>query len=137
MFLAPRCLLLATLTLAHFGWITGYTSKARAERTQLPESVGSFIESLIPMPPRGASRTTVHEAEGAEHAEHVAVVVCHGGVIEAFFEYVFEKGPWSVVAVDTNNAAMTHLEFLPLPNRPDWHLHYHNRIAHLDPAIVT
>ena len=104
---------------------------------QVRARVGSFIESLIPMPPRGASRTTVHEAEGAQHADHVAVVVCHGGVIEAFFEYVFEKGPWSVVAVDTNNAAMTHLEFLPLPNRPDWHLHYHNRIAHLDPAIVT
>ncbi len=104
---------------------------------QLRARVGSFIESLLPMPPRGVSRTMQHLAEAADHAEHVVVVVCHAGVIEAFLEYVFEKGPWSVVAVETSNTGMTHLEFLPSPNRPDWKMHFHNRIVHLAPDLVT
>ncbi len=58
-------------------------------------------------------------------------------MVEAFLEYVFEKGPWSVVAVDTSHTGMTHLEYLPLPNRPDWHLHFHNRIVHLPPGLIT
>lgn len=104
---------------------------------QLRSRVGSFIESLLPIPPRGVSRTMQHLADAESHADHVVVVVCHAGVIEAFFEYVFEKGPWSVVAVETSNTGITHLEFLPSENRPDWRLHCHNRIVHLAPDLVT
>ena len=104
---------------------------------QVRARVGSFIESLIPMPPRGLSRTMQQIEETPEHADHVVVVVCHAGVIEAFLEYVFEKGPWSVVAVETNNTGMTHLEYLPRPDRPDWHLHFHNRVVHLAPELIT
>ncbi len=104
---------------------------------QVRARVGSFIESLIPLPPRGVSRTMQHLAEAADHADEVVVVVCHAGVIEAFLEYVFEKGPWSVVAVETTNTGMTHLEFLPAPNRPDWRLHFHNRVVHLAPELLT
>jgi len=104
---------------------------------QVRARVGSFIESLIPMPPRGLSRTMQHVTEAADHSDHVVVVVCHAGVIEAFLEYVFEKGPWSVVAVETSNTGMTHLEFLPHPHRPDWRLHFHNRVVHLVPELIT
>lgn len=104
---------------------------------QLRSRVGSFIESLLPMPPRGVSRTMQHLADATDHADHVVVVVCHAGVIEAFLEYVFEKGPWSVVAVETSNTGLTHLEFRPSANRPDWRLHCHNRIVHLPPDLVT
>lgn len=104
---------------------------------QVRARVGSFIEALIPMPPRGVSRTMQHTPPDVDHADHVVVVVCHAGVIEAFLEYVFEKGPWSVVAVETSNTGMTHLEFLPMPDRPDWHLHFHNRVVHLVPELLT
>ena len=103
---------------------------------QVRARVGSFIESLIPMPPRGMSRTTPVPDEPSA-GEDVVVVVCHAGVIEAFFEYVFERGPWSVVAVETSNTGLTHLEYSPEPYRPDWHLHFHNRIVHLAPELVT
>lgn len=104
---------------------------------QVRARVGSFVESLIPMPPRGTSRTMQHGTEAVAQNDDVVVVVCHAGVIEAFLEYVFEKGPWSVVAVETSNTGMTHLEFRPHPNRPDWHLHYHNRVVHLGPELIT
>ncbi len=104
---------------------------------QVRARVGAFIESLIPMPPRGVSRTMQHSADDADHEGRVVVVVCHAGVIEAFLEYVFEKGPWSVVAVETSNTGMTHLQYLPHPNRPDWRLHFHNRIVHLPSDLVT
>ena len=104
---------------------------------QVRARVGSFIESLIPVPPRGAYRAGPHPDDTADHADHVVVVVCHAGVIEAFLEYVFEKGPWSVVAVETSNTGMTHLEFLPAANRPDWRLHFHNRVVHLAPELLT
>lgn len=106
---------------------------------QLRARVGSFIESLIPMPPRGLSRTRqlTEQVGPAGHEDQVVVVVCHAGVIEAFLEYVFEKGPWSVVAVETSNTGMTHLEYRPEANRPDWRLHFHNRVAHLPAELIT
>jgi 2,3-bisphosphoglycerate-dependent phosphoglycerate mutase len=104
---------------------------------QVRARVGSFIESLIPAPSRGVSRTMQQDLAETDNLGDAVVVVCHAGVIEAFLEYVFEKGPWSVVAVDTTHTGMTHLEFLPMPNRPDWHLHFHNRIVHLPPGLIT
>jgi broad specificity phosphatase PhoE len=89
------------------------------------------------MPPRGISRTRQYLPPETEHATHGVLVVCHAGVLEAFLEYVFEKGPWSVVAVETSHTGLTHLEYLPLPNRPDWHLHFHNRVAHLPADLIT
>lgn len=102
---------------------------------QVRARVGSFIESILPVPPRGRGREGAVEDAGVP--EETLVVVCHAGVIEAFLEYVFEKGPWSVVAVETSNTGMTHLEYRPTPNRPDWRLHFHNRIVHLPPELIT
>lgn len=104
---------------------------------QVRARVGSFIETIVPMPPRGMSRTAAVPAKPTPADDEVVLVVCHAGVIEAFFEYVFEKGPWSVVAVETSNTGMTHLEHRPEQYRPDWHLHFHNRIVHLAAELVT
>jgi broad specificity phosphatase PhoE len=98
---------------------------------QFRTRVGAFIESLIrslgnhiPMTPEELERQNV-------------LIVCHGGVIEAFYEYVFEKGPWSVVSVLTGNTGITHLEYRPVPNRPAWRLHYHNQLGHLTPELIS
>jgi broad specificity phosphatase PhoE len=94
--------------------------------------VGSFIEQLVP------ARNRFGDLEVAEElGDRKALIVCHAGVIEAVFEYVFEKGPWSVVAVHTNNAGITHLEYHPMKHFPDWWLHAHNHTGHLDAEVIT
>lgn len=99
---------------------------------QFRARVGSFVEELVP------ARNRFGDAEVAAELENeVALVVCHAGVIEAVFEYVFEKGPWSVVAVNTSHTGLTHLQYRPLPHLPDWWLHYHNRTAHLSEDLIT
>jgi 2,3-bisphosphoglycerate-dependent phosphoglycerate mutase len=94
--------------------------------------VGSFIEQLVP------ARNRFGDLELAEElGDRKALVVCHAGVIEAVFEYVFEKGPWSVVAVHTNHTGVTHLQYRPMRHFPDWWLHAHNATAHLTPELIT
>lgn len=98
---------------------------------QFRARVGAFIESLI-------RRFETHQTRSAEEkAEQTIIVVCHGGVIEAFFEYVFEKGPWSVVSVMTRNTGITYFEYRPVPNRPEWRMYYHNRVDHLDEDMIS
>lgn len=113
---------------------------------QVRARVGSFIESLIPARTRTkwpdspediAENAAASPIGGSDADDRTVVVVCHAGVIEAFFEYVFEKGPWSVVEVDTNHTGISHLEHRPTPNRPDWRLHAHNRVEHLPPDLLT
>lgn len=99
---------------------------------QFRSRVGSFIEHLVPARDRFGDREVAEELENER-----VLIVCHAGVIEAVFEYVFEKGPWSVVAIHTQNAGLSHLQYRPLPHLPDWWLHYHNRITHLPEDIVT
>lgn len=98
---------------------------------QFRTRVGKFIEQVLRSVSNGPAETP--EAR----ATQTVLVVCHGGVIEACFEYVFAKGPWSVVAVMTNNTGITHLQYRPTPNRPDWRLYYHNRLDHLTPDLIS
>ena len=99
---------------------------------QFRSRVGSFVEHLIP------ARDRFGDAEvAAELEDERALIVCHAGVIEAVFEYVFEKGPWSVVAVHTQHTGLSHLQYRPLPHLPDWWLHSHNRVGHLTEDLVT
>ncbi|MEO1995528.1 MAG: histidine phosphatase family protein [Planctomycetaceae bacterium] len=99
---------------------------------QFRSRVGSFVEELVP------ARNRHGDPELAEKiADERVAVVCHAGVIEAVFEYVFEKGPWSVVAVQTSHTGITHLQYHPMPNFPDWWLLAHNRTEHLDEDLVT
>jgi 2,3-bisphosphoglycerate-dependent phosphoglycerate mutase len=101
---------------------------------QFRTRVGSFIEDLLRV---FADIDYTKRPTPEEEVAQSVIIVCHGGVIEAFFEYVFEKGPWSVVAVMTNNTGITHLEYRPVPNRPDWRLHFHNKLVHLTPELIT
>lgn len=80
--------------------------------------VGGFLEWLIDTRPE-------------DHLDYAVAVVCHGGVIEGFFEHVFQKGPWSAVMVNSHNTGVTHLEYHPSVDKPSWWLHYHNSTRHL------
>jgi probable phosphoglycerate mutase len=93
---------------------------------QFRSRVGSFIDML--------KRTYVNDNPNMQKR---ILVVCHGGVIEAFYEYIFQKGPWSVISVVTHNTGLTHFEYQPRPNRPDWRLYYQNRLEHLTPDTVS
>ncbi len=97
---------------------------------QFRSRVGAYVETLAPTARR--SRVGAIEADTRR-----ILLVAHGGVIEAFFEYIFEKGPWSVVAVETHHTGITHLEHRPQPHRPDWWLHYHNLTHHLTDDMRT
>jgi broad specificity phosphatase PhoE len=99
---------------------------------QFRARVGSFIEDLVP------ARSRFGDPELADAiADERILVVCHAGVIEAVFEYVFEKGPWSVVAVFTNHTGISHLQYRPMMNLPDWWLLSHNRVDHLEGDLLT
>jgi len=99
---------------------------------QFRARVGAFVETLVP----SARRHQIVATEPALDPRRV-LLVAHAGVIEAIFEYIFEKGPWSVVEVDTHHTGITHIEHHPLPNRPGWRLHYHNLTHHLTDEMRT
>lgn len=67
----------------------------------------------------------------AAHRGQTVLVVCHGGVVEAAFDHIFNIGPWRRCEVWDHNTAVTHFEFVEHPGREVWRLHYHNRIEHL------
>lgn len=98
---------------------------------QFRSRVGVFIETMI----RNYNNHTPQTSE--ELADQTAIVVCHGGVIEAFYEYIFQKGPWSVVSVMTNNSGITHFRYQPREGRPDWTLYYQNRTSHLTEDMLS
>jgi probable phosphoglycerate mutase len=116
-------------------WGTLYPYDAVAEDgenwMQFRSRVGSFIESLIRMFDDHAPKNA------EERVDQTVLVVCHGGVIEAFYEYIFQKGPWSVVSTMTNNSGITHFRYQPRENRPDWTLYYHNRLSHLSEDMIS
>lgn len=59
------------------------------------------------------------------------LVVCHGGVVEAAFDHIFNVGPWRRCEVWDHNTAVTHFEYVHRDGREVWRLHYHNRVDHL------
>lgn len=89
--------------------------------------VGLFIEELIedhydpallPGAPNGPEKAPV------------ILVVCHGGVVEAFFDHVFNIGPWRQCEIWDRNTAVTHFQYVAHPQRETWRLHYHNAVLH-------
>jgi probable phosphoglycerate mutase len=76
--------------------------------------VGLFIEQLV-----------------AAHREQTVLVVCHGGVVEACFDHIFNIGPWRRCEVWDHNTAISHFEYVEHPGREVWRLHAHNRTEHL------
>jgi broad specificity phosphatase PhoE len=76
--------------------------------------VGWFVEELV-----------------ERHRDEVVVAVGHGGVLEAVFDHIFNVGPWRRCEIWMHNCAVTHLEYVALPRRETWRLHFHNRVDHL------
>lgn len=76
--------------------------------------IGIFIEDVV-----------------AHHHGETVVAVCHGGVVEAAFDHIFNTGPWRRCEVWDHNTAITHFEYVEHPKRETWRLHFHNRVDHL------
>ncbi|MER2597907.1 MAG: histidine phosphatase family protein [Caldilineales bacterium] len=76
--------------------------------------VGAFIEEAV-----------------LQHRHQVVVAVCHGGVIEASFDHMFNVGPWRRAEVWNHNTGITHFEYVEIPRRETWRLHFQNRVEHL------
>lgn len=76
--------------------------------------VGLFVEDIV-----------------AKHRDQVVVVVCHGGVVEAVFDHLFNIGPWRRCEIWNHNTGLSYFEYVEHPRRETWRLHFHNRIEHL------
>lgn len=76
--------------------------------------VGSFLEKAV-----------------QQHRGQVVVAVCHGGVIDVSFDHVFNVGPWRRTEVWNHNTGITHFEYIEMPRRETWRLHFQNRAEHL------
>jgi probable phosphoglycerate mutase len=76
--------------------------------------VGIFIEELV-----------------EKHRDKTVIAVCHGGVIEAAFDHIFNVGPWRRCEIWNHNTGVTYFEYVAHPRRETWRLHYNNRTEHL------
>jgi len=76
--------------------------------------VGLFIEGLV-----------------ENHREDTVIAVCHGGVIEATFDHIFNVGPWRRCEIWNHNTGITYFEYVEHPRRETWRLHFNNRTRHL------
>jgi probable phosphoglycerate mutase len=65
------------------------------------------------------------------HRDQVVALVCHGGVIEAAFDHIFNIGPWRRCEIWNHNTGLSYFEYVEHPRRETWRLHFHNRIDHL------
>jgi broad specificity phosphatase PhoE len=81
--------------------------------------VGVFIEELV-----------------EHHRAGTVLAVCHGGVIEAAFDNIFNVGPWRRCEIWNHNTGVTYFEYVEHPRRETWRLHYNNRIGHLEGLVV-
>ena len=76
--------------------------------------VGLFIEEMV-----------------ERHRDQIVLAVCHGGVVEAAFDHIFNIGPWRRCEIWNHNTGITRFQYVELPRRETWRLHWHNRIEHL------
>lgn len=65
------------------------------------------------------------------HRGQKIIAVCHGGVIDAIFDHVFNVGPWRRCEIWTHNTGLTHFEQIEHAGREVWRLHCHDSIEHL------
>lgn len=79
--------------------------------------VGSFLDDLLVRHARTEPQQTI-------------AVVCHGGVIDATFDYVFNVGPQRRVEIWTHNTGIVHWEYCPDSGREPWRLHAHDLVHH-------
>jgi 2,3-bisphosphoglycerate-dependent phosphoglycerate mutase len=71
------------------------------------------------------------EEAAARHRGQTLLVICHGGVVDAAFDHIFNVGPWRRCEVWDHNTAVTYFEYVEHPGREVWRLHFHNRVEHL------
>ena len=67
-----------------------------------------------------------------KNRDDCVIAVCHGGVIEAAFDHIFNVGPWRRCEIWNHNTGITYFEYVAHPNRETWRLHYNNRFSHLE-----
>lgn len=79
--------------------------------------VGLFIEEMV-----------------EKHCTQVVLAVCHGGVVEAAFDHIFNVGPWRRCEIWMHNTAISYFEYVAHPGRETWRLHFHSRVTHLAEA---
>ncbi|MCI0396350.1 MAG: histidine phosphatase family protein [Chloroflexi bacterium] len=70
------------------------------------------------------------------HRDGVVLAICHGGVIEAAFDHIFNVGPWRRCEIWNHNTGVTYFEYVAHPRRETWRLHYNNYICHLQEELV-
>ena len=79
----------------------------------------------------------VLEEMSDRHREQHVIAVCHGGVIDAVFDHIFNVGPWRRCEVWTHNTGITYVEHVDHPGREVWRLHAHDRTDHLVSMAVS
>jgi probable phosphoglycerate mutase len=79
---------------------------------------GQFIEELV-----------------EKHLDEVIIAVCHGGIIEAAFDHIFNIGPWRRCEIWNHNTGVTYFEYIAHPRRETWRLHYNNWVCHLEEIV--
>jgi len=80
--------------------------------------VGGFLDEVLDEYGDGEPDTTV-------------VVVCHGGVIDAAFDHIFNVGIQRRVEIMSHNTSLVHWEYCPESSREIWRLHAHGLAHHL------
>ena len=60
------------------------------------------------------------------------MVVCHGGVINAAFDFIFNVGVFRSCDIWNLNTAVTHFEYDTNAGRHSWKLHFQGRTEHLN-----
>lgn len=79
--------------------------------------VGAFLDDLL-------------QRHGQIQPPQTIAVVCHGGIIDATFDYVFNVGPQRRVEIWTHNTGIVHWEYCPGTGREPWRLHAHDVVHH-------
>ncbi len=65
------------------------------------------------------------------HREQTVIAVCHGGVIGALFDNIFNIGPYRRCEIWSSNTSLTHFQLVEIPSREVWRLHAQNKLDHL------
>jgi 2,3-bisphosphoglycerate-dependent phosphoglycerate mutase len=66
-----------------------------------------------------------------KHLDQRILVVCHGGVINAAFDHIFNTGPFRRCDVWIKNTSITHFHFDTTRQEEPWLMYYTGRTEHL------
>lgn len=72
------------------------------------------------------------EAMRQQTEYEIVVAVCHGGVINAVFDTIFNVGVFRSCDIWNLNTAVTHFEYDPAVGHQSWKLHFQGRTEHLN-----